>query len=200
MPTKEKQYTEFTLKKNTDTTSYLEIVQRMNDKYPASAEVMGLLLLDWPDAEIALVKLTTLLSEGLEANGVPVVHDIIKNALDNYSLSLTESQKKRYSDPARLGYFLESIITDTSKLSGLVITNMQGDDWKILSGETLCDWLRVKASLPFDANKVRLEQKENDEQNRKALYDFLTNERMKIVLQRVGYEKQVVCGGMSSVL
>lgn len=200
MATKEKQYTEFTLKKNTDTTSYLEIVQRMNEKYPASAEVMGLLLLDWPDAEIALVKLTVLLTEGLEANGVPIVHDIIKNALDNYSLSLTESQQKKYSDPARLGYFLESLIADTSKLSGLVITNVKGEDWKLLSGETLCDWLRVKASLPYAANKVKLEQKENDEKNRKALYDFLTNERMKIVLQRVGYEKQVVCGGMSSVL
>lgn len=177
-----------------DVNPFKKVMNELKSRDRKNAHILSILQFDWPASTEIIKKLSCYITEGIKANQEPILYAIIEEALTRYSHVVFYKQQEKYEDPARIGTFLESIITETCRQLEVKIIDSSGDSWSVESGEPFSLWL---SSHPGELS-INPQPHEDEPSLRGLLYELITCESVKTVLRRTNYEEAVVTGCMAA--
>nr|WHE43956.1 hypothetical protein LOCMHKOF_00073 [Providencia stuartii] len=177
-----------------DVNPFDRVMNELKSRGRKNAHILSILQFDWPASEAIIEKLSCYITDGIKANQEPVIYPIIEEALHRYSQLVFHEQREKYEDPARIGAFLETLITETCRALEVQIVDSGGDSWSVDSGESFSLWL---SSHPGELS-INPQPHEDETSLRGLLYELITCESVKTVLRRTDYEEAVVAGRMAA--
>ncbi|WP_275156152.1 hypothetical protein [Citrobacter koseri] len=98
-----------------DVNPFDRVMNELKSRGRKNAHILSILQFDWPASEAIIEKLSCYITDGIKANQEPVIYPIIEEALHRYSQLVFHEQREKYEDPARIGAFLETLITETCR-------------------------------------------------------------------------------------
>ncbi len=168
------------------------MINELKNRGRKNAHILSILQFDWPASETIIEKLSCYITNSIKANQEPIIYSIIEEALLRYSQLVFHKQQEKYEDPARIGAFLDTLITETCRALEVQIVDNHGDTWSVDSGEPFSLWL---SSHPGKLS-INPQPHEDEALLRGLLYELITCESVKTVLRRTNYEEAVVTGRM----
>ncbi|OFB07394.1 hypothetical protein BG490_19945 [Salmonella enterica subsp. enterica serovar Typhimurium] len=190
----DKKYRNYEVAIMVDVNPFDRVMNELKSRGRKNAHILSILQFDWPASEAIIEKLSCYITDGIKANQEPVIYPIIEEALHRNSQLVFHEQREKYEDPARLGAFLETLITETCRALEVQIVDSGGDSWSVDSGESFSLWL---SSHPGELS-INPQPHEDETSLRGLLYELITCESVKTVLRRTDYEEAVVAGRMAA--
>ncbi|HFG0102218.1 TPA: hypothetical protein ACGE6L_004821, partial [Escherichia coli] len=114
-----------------DVNPFDRVMNELKSRGRKNAHILSILQFDWPASEAIIEKLSCYITDGIKANQEPVIYPIIEEALHRYSQLVFHEQREKYEDPARIGAFLETLITETCRALEVQIVDSGGDSWSV---------------------------------------------------------------------
>lgn len=173
---------------------YERVVDGLKARCRKNAELLSLLQFDWPVSCLVIEKLSEYISDQIYEDEVPVIYEIIEEALISYSEVVHFSSKdKKLSDPVRLGVFINTLIIETSRIMEFEIQDKEGSRWHVGCGINFFEWYNTHSG----ELKIYSKPHENERNLNSVLYRLMTSAQIRNILRKVNYEETVVGGGMA---
>ena len=195
--TESNQYQNYEVKLMLDANLPFMVIEKIKATNSKNAEVIGILHFDWPDVEKLLEKFAKYITEGIVADGQPVILSIIESALLKYSSCVITDDGVKIKDGVRLGIFIEQLLSETCVAACVEIESGSGNRWDLCTGVPYSEWF-MENTGGLSIRKRENFTKDETLYARQAMYSSITIDRIKTVLKRVNYEQAVVFGGNSS--
>lgn len=159
-----------------------------------SAEVLSVLKIDWPVAGSVLEKLVAFIGVSSQAGSDTHGHvqEIVERALNAYSDALYVDDRTKHPDPVRISVFLNVVMTETCRALRVELADAAGKIWNPEDGTSLAQW-GEESNTPVHS----MEGGPSDKAVRRALYDLLASDELKIVLRKSNHEKAILDGRLA---
>lgn len=170
--------------------AYLSVIEGLKERGRRNADLLALLQFDWPVSEAVIQNISGHITEDLCTNDTPVIYEIIESALLRYSEAVHFKGYGKLEDPARLGMFLDTLISEASRIIGVTVHDERGKTWTVTDGISFKHWCdKAVGGLTLTPSPVS-----DEKRVRHALYKIVTNEQIQQVLRRANYEDALVGG------
>ncbi|MGB1320183.1 MAG: hypothetical protein ACPG5L_04595 [Vibrio gallaecicus] len=173
---------------------YARVVDGLRTRCRKNAEALTLLQFDWPVSRFVLERISEYISDQICADEEPVIYEIIEEALIRYSEVVHFKSGHKIPDPLRFAVFIEALISETSRIMEIEISDKSGSSWTVSSGQSFCEWY----SKHEGGLTIHPKLHDNENSLRSVLYDLITSEQIRSVLRRVNYEEAVMAGGLAA--
>lgn len=185
-----------------DSVALLTII-RQGGRYKST--LTNIMLQDWPVIQSILDAAGRHLGDSWlveeEGNTVPVANRIIEHAVACYSeaVNQTGTEVAKTPDIQRLARFVGGLIEKACQLVPLKVTEpMTGNKWSLASSVSFPDWFRQTCRQVHGRNcigcnlEVEMTPPGDCQAQRQAFYELITDERIRKILERGGYEEAMV--------
>lgn len=189
-----KKYSNYEVAYVVDADPVAAVIAALKRRDRRNTRMLSLLQCDWPAAQAIIERLSLLIGDGIRADEQPVIYSIIETALHRYASVVFHENSQKAEDPARIGAFLEAIITETCRSLAIEVVGSSGQVWSIHSGKPFAHWLYEQSG----ELKVQTTRFRDQEVARQRLYALLTNDSVRAVLRKAGYEEAVVAGRLAA--
>lgn len=190
----EKKYNDYEVARVVDVNPFEAVINALKKRGRRNTHTLLLLQFDWPASQDIIERLSCFITDGIKASGEPVIYPIIEEALQRYSAAVFHGKYKKHDDPARIGVFLETMITQTCRALEIRIVDSKGASWLVARGQPLSHWIYEH---PGDLT-IYSHAHDDEPALRGLLYELLTCESVKKVLERKGYGEAVVAGRLAA--
>lgn len=134
------------------------VMQTLRARSRRTADLLSLLLVDWPIGEEFILNLILYITDRIKVNGEPILYQIIDDGLQAYEGLVYHNLPEKHSDDARFNGFIEGLtVSAVRNLKKVRVESECGAVWHAGLGIYFFDWAEGKSFKIITAKNDQFE-------------------------------------------